>query len=249
MMALSRQMQEHDPSEIELLLPWYAAGTLDSNDIKRVEEALVRDPAIARQYAVIQHEYAETIALNESLGAPSMRAMQKLFAAIDAEPVQAATVSRGVGRRLLGFLDGLSPRALAWSASFGILLVLVQAGIIAAVLMRSQPAAYQTASFDARERLAQAPMNAPMSAAPLTRALGPQPSAAPVHVLVRFAPDARVSDITALLNNYQATIIDGAKGGMFTLQFDERALSKDDADSLIARLKREKIVNLAVATP
>jgi hypothetical protein len=249
MMALSKQMQEHDPSEIELLLPWYAAGTLDTNDIKRVEEALARDPTLARQYAAIQHEYAETIALNESLGAPSMRAMQKLFAAIDAEPTQAATVSRGLGRRLLGFLDRLSPRALAWSASLGILLVLVQAGVIATVLIRSQPATYQTASFDARARLAPAPTNAPMSAEPLTRALAPQPTAVPVHVLVRFAPDARISDITALLNNYQATIIDGAKGGMFTLQLGERAMSKDDADSLIARLKREKIISLAVDTP
>ena len=248
MIALSRQMQEHDPSEIELLLPWYAVGTLDPNDIKRVEEALARDPAIARQYAAIQREYAETIALNETLGAPSMRAMQRLFAAIDAEPAQAATVSRGAGRRLLDFLGGLSPRALAWSASFGILLVLVQAGIIATVLMRSQPASYQTASFDnSRARLAQAPINAPVSAEPLTRALGPQSAAAPVHVLVRFAPDARISDITALLNNYQASIIDGAKGGMFTLQLG--AMSKDDADGLIARLKREKIVSLAAAAP
>jgi hypothetical protein len=125
----------------------------------------------------------------------------------------------------------------------------VQAGVIATVLIRSQPATYQTASFDARARLAPAPTNAPMSAEPLTRALGPQPTAVPVHVLVRFAPDARISDITALLNNYQATIIDGAKGGMFTLQLGERAMSKDDADSLIARLKREKIISLAVDTP
>src|SRR3569832_764301 len=172
MMALSRQMQEHDPGEIELLLPWYAAGTLDTNDIKRVEDALARDPAIARQYAAIQHEFAETIALNESLGAPSMRAMQKLFAAIDAEPAQAATVSRGLGRRLLGFLDRLSPRALAWSASLGILLVLVQAGVIATVLIRSQPATYQTASFDARVWLALAPLFASLCVVSLFCALG-----------------------------------------------------------------------------
>src|ERR1700761_3938166 len=115
MMALSRKMLEQEPSEIELLLPWYAAGTLNARDMKRVEEALARDPELARQYAVIQQEYAETIALNETLGAPSMRAMQKLFAAIDAEPSQAASPSRGIGARILGFFDRLSPRALAWS--------------------------------------------------------------------------------------------------------------------------------------
>ena len=248
MMALSKQMQEHDPGEIELLLPWYAAGTLNPSDMKRVEEALARDAELARQYAAIQQEYAETIALNETLGAPSMRAMQKLFAAIEAEPTQAASPSRGAGARLLGFFGSLSPRALAWSASFGILLVLVQAGIIAGVLLRSQPANYQTATADIRERVAQAPMDAPRGA-PLTRALEPQLAAAPVHALVRFAPDTRISDITTLLNSYQARIIDGAKGGMFTLQFGERAMSKDAADSLIARLQREKIISFAAPAP
>jgi hypothetical protein len=66
---------------------------------------------------------------------------------------------------------------------------------------------------------------------------------------VRFAPDARIADITALLNHYQAAIIDGAKGGMFTLQLGDRPMSKDEADGLIARLQREKIVSSAVATP
>jgi hypothetical protein len=241
MMALSKHMQEHDPSEIELLLPWYAAGTLNPNDIKRVEEALAGDAELARQYAAIQREYAETIALNETLGAPSRRAMQKLFAAIDAEPAQAATPSRSFGRRLLGFFDSLSPRALAWSASFGILLVLAQAGIIAAVMMRSQPATYQTAQLNISERSV---------GEPLTRAIGPtQLSTASVHALVRFAPDARISDITTLLNNYKATIIDGARGGLFTLQLGERPMSKDEASGLIARLQREKIVSLAVAAP
>src|SRR3954471_9205751 len=86
MMALSKRMLQREPSDIEMLLPWYAAGTLNARDARRVEEALARDPDLARQYAVIREEYAETIGLNESLGAPSVRAMQKLFAAIDAEP-------------------------------------------------------------------------------------------------------------------------------------------------------------------
>ena len=71
-----------------MLLPWHAAGTLNARDARRVDEALARDPELARQYAVIREEYAETIDLNESLGAPSARAMQKLFAAIDAEPAR-----------------------------------------------------------------------------------------------------------------------------------------------------------------
>jgi hypothetical protein len=50
-----------------------------------------------------------------------------------------------------------------------------------------------------------------------------------------------------LLDNYQASIIDGAKGGMFRLQF--KAMGKDEAANLLKKLQGEKIVSLAVATP
>jgi len=66
---------------------------------------------------------------------------------------------------------------------------------------------------------------------------------------VRFAPEARIADITALLDNYQASIVDGAKGGMFRLQFGSRAMGKDEIAGLMTRLQGEKIVSLAVATP
>ena len=92
MMAM-KKMLEQEPSEIEMLLPFHAAGTLSARDAKRVEEALASDPELAKQYAVIREEYAETIGLNESLGAPSARAMAKLFAAIDGEPARRPSMS------------------------------------------------------------------------------------------------------------------------------------------------------------
>jgi hypothetical protein len=196
------------------------------------EDALARDPEIARQYAVIREEYAETIHLNESLGAPSVRAMQKLFVAIDAEPVRKPSASRNLASRVSRFFASLSPRTLAWSASLGALVLLLQAGVIGAVLLKNQPASYQTASLSMNE--------------PVTRALGP---ASPPRALVRFAPDARVADIAALLDNYHASIIDGAKGGLFRLQFGNSAMTKDEVASLLSRLQNEKIVSLAVPTP
>jgi hypothetical protein len=229
MMATSKKMLEQEPSEIEMLLPWHAAGTLDARDARRVDEALARDPVLARQYAVIRQEYAETIDLNESLGAPSARAMQKLFAAIDGEPVRKPSVSFNFSTRIAGFFARLSPRALAWSASLGALALLLQAGVIGAMLLKNQNATFQTASLSSRE--------------PITRDLGP---VAPPRALVRFAPDARVADITALLDNYQASIIDGAKGGLFRLQFGDRAMGRGEFAGLIRRLQNEKIVSLAV---
>ena len=73
MMAMRKRLREREPTEIELLLPWHATGTLNARDSRSVEEALERDPKLARQYAVVRREYAETIAFNESLGAPPAR--------------------------------------------------------------------------------------------------------------------------------------------------------------------------------
>ena len=235
MMATSKKILEQEPSEVEMLLPWHAAGTLNARDARRVDEALARDPGLAKQYAAIQEEYAETIHLNESLGAPSARAMQKLFAAIDGEPARKPSVSFDISARIAGFFAKLSPRTLAWSASLGALLLLLQAGVIGAVLMTKQNASFQTASLSP---------SAPSPNAPITRALGPE--APPLRALVRFAPDARVADIMALLDNYQASIIDGARGGLFRLQFANRAMGRDEFASLMRKLQNEKIVSLAV---
>src|SRR6187401_2113774 len=96
MMAASKKMLDEEPGELEMLLPWHTAGTLNPRDARRIEEALARDPELARQHAVIREEYAETIALNESLGAPSARAMTRLFAAIDGEPARTPSASLNI---------------------------------------------------------------------------------------------------------------------------------------------------------
>jgi hypothetical protein len=229
MMALSNKMLEQEPSELELLLPWYAAGRLNARDARRVEEALASDPDLAQQYAVIREEYAETIALNEGLGAPSGLAMQRLFAAIDAEPERREPTRIGLATRISSFFSSLSPRTLAWSATLGAIVLVAQAAVIGTVLVKNQSSTFQTASLSTNETV--------------VRDVGGTP---PPRALVRFAQDARVADITALLDKYQASIIGNARGGMFRLQFGDQAMSKDDLNGLISKLSSEKIVSLAV---
>ena len=231
-MAMSKKMLDREPSEIEMLLPFHAAGTLNARESRRVDEALARDPELARQYAVIREEYAGTIHLNESLGAPSARAMHKLFAAIDAEPRRKSSALPNFSARVTAFFASLSPRTLAWSGSVGAVLLLLQAGVIGAVLVNNQPSTFQTASLS--------------NNAPITRSLG---AGAPPSALVRFAPDARAAEITALLDKYQASVVDGTKGGLFQLQFGKRAMTKNEVASVLTKLQSEKIVSLAVATP
>jgi hypothetical protein len=226
MMALSKQMLEQEPGDIELLLPWHAAGTLNVRDARRVEEALARDPELAKQFEVIREEYAETISLNETLGAPSSRAMQKLFAAIDAEPARHPSALAALSTRFAGFFASLSPRTLAWSATLGAFALVLQAGVIGAVLVKNQAGTFQTASLSTGDH------DASVGAAP--------------RALVRFTPEAKVADITALLDTYQASIVDSAREGMFRLQFGSKPMSKDEVASLMQKLQGEKIVSLAV---
>jgi anti-sigma factor RsiW len=225
MMAMSKKIPDQDPGAIEALLPWHAAGTLNARDARRVDEALASDPELARQYAAIREEYAETILLNESLGAPSSRAMQKLFAAIDAEPAGRPRTSFNIFARIARFFASLSPRTLATAAAVAVLALLLQAGVIGAVLMK-QTGTFQTASLTSSERGIEAQRG---------------PSA-----LVRFAPDARVADVTAFLDTYHASIVDGARNGMFRLQFSG-SLSPQDVAGLMTRLQNEKVISLAVA--
>ena len=104
-------------SEIEALLPWHAAGTLSRRDAQRVEDALAGDPELARRYELVRDEFGETIHLNETLGAPSAHAMEKLFAKIDAEPARKPAVSLNLGARVAEFFAGFSPRTLAYAGT------------------------------------------------------------------------------------------------------------------------------------
>jgi anti-sigma factor RsiW len=205
------------PEEVEALLPWHAAGTLSARDARRVDEALARDLRLAKQYAVIQEEFAETIHLNESLGAPSSRAMQRLFAGIDAEPVRAPSVSSTFGARVAEFFAGLSPRTLAWSATGAAVALLLQAGVIGAVLVKQNQTSFEAAAYHAQ-------------------------SDSGVRALVRFAPEARVSDITQFLDSYNASILGGPKAGMFNVQFEKR-MTRDEIASLLKKVEQEKIVS------
>jgi hypothetical protein len=86
MTAINKRPGRH---KIEELLPWHATGTLSRRDADRVEQALAGDRELARRYEIVRRELAETTRLHETLGAPSARAMEKLFAAIDAEEARA----------------------------------------------------------------------------------------------------------------------------------------------------------------
>jgi anti-sigma-K factor RskA len=206
---------------IEELLPWHAAGTLSRSDAQRVEEALANDRELARRFELIREELGETIHLNESLGAPSARAMEQLFAKIDAEaPVARKTsVSFNLGAWLSGVVASLSPRALAYSATAAALAIVLQAAVITGVVVgdRTSSESYQTVSLPTDK----------------------------TYAMVRFAPGASAADITKFLETHKASVVEGPKlGGMYQVRVAETKLSKDEAAALVKKMQAEdKIIS------
>jgi anti-sigma factor RsiW len=216
MIALSATMSER--SNIEDLLPWHAAGTLSRRDTERVEAALAADDKLARHYELVREELAETIHLNETLGAPSARAMHKLFAAIDAEGAPARKAARpfDLAGHMARFLIGFRLRTLAWAAAFAGLAIVVQAGIIANIYLGGQRT-FQSAGVE--------------QAAPT----GPRADA-----LIRFVPQASTGDVTKFLETYHASIVEGPlTGDLYRIRI---GTAGPDLAGIIARMQAETAV-------
>jgi len=210
----------NERSEIEGLLPWHAAGTLGHRDTQRVEAALASDPELARRYELVREELAQTIHLNETLGAPSSRAMAALFAKIDAEPARNKVASINLGARIRAFFASLSPRTLAWSTSAAALAILLQAGLIAGIILKEKNVGgYETAS---------APTNV---------------AGAGAYALIRFQPQASAADITNFLETNKLSISDGpSAGGLYRVRIAATKLPKADLDRIVKTLREDKVV-------
>jgi hypothetical protein len=220
--------KEPERHEIESLLPWHAAGTLSRRDADRVEQALAGDRELARRYDLVREELAETIHLNESLGAPSARAMERLFAAIDAEEARSPRRQRSfdLGSRISEFLSSFTPRTLAWSATAAAVAILVQAAVITSILVKEQGAPGGGPS------LASAPSDGSFA-------------------VVRFAPQATASEITNFLGAYKATVVEGPLnmgGQLYRIRLSETKLPQDEVGRIIREMQSDsKVVGFIAA--
>ncbi|MBV8838122.1 MAG: hypothetical protein JO000_16435 [Alphaproteobacteria bacterium] len=209
--------------EIEALLPWHAAGTLSRRDSQKVEQALASDAELATQYETVRQDLAETIGLNESLGAPSARAMQRLMADIeaDASTARRAPSSFSLGEWLSDKLSSFSPRTLAWSATAAALAIVLQAGLLAGMFVNERQGnpAYTTASV------------------PMEQAVKPGTDA-----LISFAPTATAGEITKLLQTYKMAIVEGPSGDMYTVRLAVTGIPKEELSKVIKQLQNEKTV-------
>ena len=219
MNTVDHQLSERQ--EIEALLPWHAAGTLRQRDAERVEQALAGDGELARQFEAVREELHETIHLNESLGAPSARAAQKLFAAIEAEGARAPRRrSFDLAGRIAGFFSGFAPRTLAYAAAAGALAILVQGAVLTEWAVKDQA-------------------GGGIGLASISE--GPA-------IMVRFAAQATAAEITSFLGTYKADLVAGPRPGNFYQIRVSGLKSADEIPAVVARMQAEsRIVEFVAA--
>jgi len=206
-----------DREEIEYLLPWHAAGTLSRRDAERVERALASDQELARRFDLVREELSETIHLNESLGAPSARAMEKLFAAIDAEGAHKRKpgIALDLRTKVAEFFSAFAPRTLAFAGAAAALVILLQAGVIGSMMIKGN-AEYGVAS-------------------------APEPKFG-IDYYVNFVPQVTTDEVTKFLRAHDAKIIDGPKGpGTYQIQF-RTADTKEQRARILQELQSSRSI-------
>jgi len=224
-MAVTVTETPSEREQIEMLLPWHAAGTLSAAEARRVDHALAADPELARRFALVREEFAGTVHVNETLGVPSARAMDTLFSRIEAEAPRAYRAApAGPLERFSGWIAGFSPRGLAYASAAAVLAIVLQAAVITAIVMHDAPmgerggrGGYVTASAPATD--------------------------AGSFAMVQFAPQASAADIAAFLKTNKLSIVDGPDAaGLFKVRVAVTALPKEALAQAVRRLQQDKTV-------
>jgi anti-sigma factor RsiW len=222
MNAIKKEANEL-PDDVELLLPWHAAGTLSRRDAARVEQALANDNELAARYELVREELGEAIRLNENLGAPSARAMEALFAKIDAEPVRQPKTTFQLSAWLTDLVSSFSPRTLAYGATAAALAIVLQAGILAGVFVKQGTVETQILASH-QSQLADG-----------------------AYVNIRFKPEASVADITGFLSSNKAVIVSSPSStdGFFKVRVAEKAMSEDEMRAVTRKFRENPVVSFA----
>jgi anti-sigma factor RsiW len=229
---MNQANQKMSAEDVEALLPWYAAGALDAREADQVEAALAADVELTRRLELAREEMAETVLLNESLGVPSPRVMENLFKAIDRERRHSRAPAAGGG--LSGWLmDLFTPRAFAFTAGAAVIVMMLQAGVIAKLALQDR--VETRSSFQ--------PASAPSAA---TRGLEIGSFA-----LVRFAPQANMADVTRFLDAHDAVIVDGPRpggpGGLYRVRVARYYVGKEELERLVKEFQSaSNLISMAV---
>ena len=215
--------REDEMRAIEELLPWYAAGTLDEANTRRVEDALTREPRLQTSLRLAREDRDETLLLNQNAGAPSGKAWARVQAAAQAEPRRATLGSRLAALLgLTGAWPSRAPARLAWGGAAAAVVIALQGAAIVSLLPAATGPAYQTASQQ----------NALSEGA---------------TVIIAFTTDATLQQVGALMQKHKASIVDGPRsGGLFRVRVGDKTMTKAQIDEIVAELRADSVVRMVL---
>jgi hypothetical protein len=168
------------------LLPWYASGKTTAEETAAIEKQLQSNPRLKAELDLVRREKQVSVESVKALGEPSPDLLNKMLGQLDGErqlpPIvrDRAEAQPGFFARLFGFTP--SP-VLRFALVAGCLLIVAQSAALLKLTGSSEEASFQTASSTAAET-------------------GPE-------LIVRFQPDAKMSAITMLLSDLDATVVKG----------------------------------------
>lgn len=215
-MSAAEKMTRRD--EIETLLPFYLNGTLEGSELAAVEDWLASDPAAMGALEAAEAEFSGTMAANEAIRPPT-DALSRFSKLLDAEagPVREPRAQSLLSRAWQGFM-GL-PVGVAWAAAAALLAFVVVQGV----------------------------MDRPGAGGGNFEVAGTGEDAAKLpFALVTFKPDARMSDVTTLLGDNGASIIDGpTASGVFRIAIPAETVA--DYDRILGVIAAAPFADTATA--
>lgn len=174
--------------EMETLLPFYLNGSLEGSDLEAVEEWLASDPTAMAALGEAEAEFSGTTAANEAIRPPA-DALSRFARALDAEAGPARAPASSWLAQAWGRFMAV-PVGVAWAAAAVLLALIVVQSFV-------QPGG-KGRDFEiagAEDDLAKMPF-----------------------ALVKFKPDARMSDVSGFLGSNGLKIIGGPTAdGVFRL--------------------------------
>jgi hypothetical protein len=221
-------MNGPEREEIEYLIPWYVMGKLDGPDHARVERYLELHPELRRLVDLASEEADGTFSVNEAIAVSGLAGLDRLKAEIKSTPRRRAV--HAIDAFWASFLDwiaGLRPQTLVLAGAVATLLLVIQAGTLTTLLIdRHISGPYQTATGPSTE------------------------STQGTFALVSFAPGASIAEVSALMTEIGAVIVEGPKAdGVFRVCISKTSDDAAAAAAALAKLKAHtELVSFASLT-
>ncbi|MEP3275935.1 MAG: hypothetical protein ABJN26_20610 [Stappiaceae bacterium] len=216
--------KQMDRDEAELLLPFYVNGTLEVEVREEFEAVLAKNDELRIQLELAQEDREFVTAENEAITIPSPAKFNQLLGENTGSRPRA---NPSVVTRILTWWEGLPPIASAGVAVAALVLVLLQASIIAGGLL-NQPTGngFRTASGEDKPSVT-------------------QNAGAFAGVVVRFADSATAARISDLMTRIDAEIVSGPRaGGLYHVKLNKPFETAEEFDTFIKELNTNSTIIL-----